>query len=292
VSPPLQLTLFPVKLTVPAVPLNSSDTYTDTPQASSAPILYYRVRAFNGFNGGTLSAPGIVASVVVGASTADTIIGTSGNDTITLKQDSGHQFIVWTMGSQTGQIPISDAAGLMIVGNGGTDTITLDPTNGSPIPDRLRLNGTFVFGGSALSIGGTQEVDVGQSTLTIPHSVLSLVALQTYLKNGSIMSSSAVAAGGRFLPADVNSSSQAQIRYALVGDTDLDGTVAFADLLKLAQNYGASSADWGKGDFNYDGTVGFADLLALAQHYGQTTASGAAVAASLDPLFLKARQRR
>lgn len=56
----------------------------------------------------------------------------------------------------------------------------------------------------------------------------------------------------------------------LLGDTNLDRTVNFDDLLKLAQNYGTSGKTWVEGDFNYNGLVNFDDLLALAQNYGGT----------------------
>lgn len=58
------------------------------------------------------------------------------------------------------------------------------------------------------------------------------------------------------------------IRYTLLGDADLNGSVNFDDLLRLAQNYGSASGTWSKGDCNYSGTVDFDDLLTLAQGYG------------------------
>jgi hypothetical protein len=59
------------------------------------------------------------------------------------------------------------------------------------------------------------------------------------------------------------------LRYTILGDADLNGSVEFSDLLALAQNYGESgSSYWFEGDFNYDRTVEFADLLTLAQNYG------------------------
>ena len=74
------------------------------------------------------------------------------------------------------------------------------------------------------------------------------------------------------------------IKPAIPGDANLDGTVNFADLLILAQNYGQTNAAWDRGDANYDGTVAFSDLLLLAQHYGQSSAAGAVAAAgSLSP---------
>jgi hypothetical protein len=65
-----------------------------------------------------------------------------------------------------------------------------------------------------------------------------------------------------------------EIRYTVLGDTNLDGTVNFADLSTLATNYGSTNATWGMGDFNYDGTVNFTDLLALATNYGESLTPG------------------
>jgi hypothetical protein len=76
------------------------------------------------------------------------------------------------------------------------------------------------------------------------------------------------------------------LRSTLPGDTNLDGSVQFNDLLALAQNYGNAGA-WLQGDSDYDGTIGFADLLALAQNYGSTLlADGSTLAAfDADKLF-------
>ncbi|HQY88349.1 MAG TPA: matrixin family metalloprotease, partial [Tepidisphaeraceae bacterium] len=62
------------------------------------------------------------------------------------------------------------------------------------------------------------------------------------------------------------------IRYTLYGDTNLNQTVNFTDLLRMSQNYNLAGG-WSKGDFNYDGTVNFEDLLKVAQNYGQSAMS-------------------
>jgi hypothetical protein len=68
------------------------------------------------------------------------------------------------------------------------------------------------------------------------------------------------------------------IRYTLAGDANLDGTVDFLDLSRLAQNYNVTDGTrtWAQGDYNYDGNVDFSDLAKLAQSYNTTLPGGAA----------------
>jgi hypothetical protein len=79
------------------------------------------------------------------------------------------------------------------------------------------------------------------------------------------------AAGGQFGSESVDGST-VLVRSTLLGDATLDGTVDFNDLVKLAQNYGATVSQtteswWANGDFTYDGVVDFNDLVKLAQNY-------------------------
>jgi hypothetical protein len=76
-------------------------------------------------------------------------------------------------------------------------------------------------------------------------------------------------------------------RLTLLGDTDLDRTVGFSDLLSLAQSYGSSSGVfWANGDFDHNSSVDFNDLLALAQNYNgalmQASVNGASAQFSAD----------
>lgn len=67
------------------------------------------------------------------------------------------------------------------------------------------------------------------------------------------------------------------------GDANLDGQVAFDDLLTLAQNYGLShGATWAQGDFNGSGAINFNDLLLLAQNYGPSPATASPVPESVS----------
>jgi hypothetical protein len=60
------------------------------------------------------------------------------------------------------------------------------------------------------------------------------------------------------------------MRVTLLGDANLDQTVNFDDLLKLAAAYNQTGQEWANGDFNYDGTVNFDDLLKLASNYNSS----------------------
>ena len=71
------------------------------------------------------------------------------------------------------------------------------------------------------------------------------------------------------------------VRYTLLGDANLDGTVGIADFSRLGANYNQAGF-WDDGDFNYDGQIGIGDFSLLASNYNNSigpgsTARGAAV---------------
>jgi len=72
------------------------------------------------------------------------------------------------------------------------------------------------------------------------------------------------------------SSGQIEVRYTLLGDADLDGSVTGSDFTALVGNLGKSVTAWDKGDFDYDGSVTGSDFTALVGNLGKT-ASGAAI---------------
>ena len=72
------------------------------------------------------------------------------------------------------------------------------------------------------------------------------------------------------------------VRTTIIGDTNLDSSVNFNDLLNLAKNYNQTSKFWQHGDSNYDGTVNFNDLLNLAKHYNQAMPTEPVAGASAE----------
>ena len=241
---------------------------------------------FTGSTSGNDAAQDITKWTFTGASTGggpkDVINDPTGGNTITLKQDAtNHAQIDWTLGAQSGSLPISDAKGLTINNTGAAaDTVMLDSSNGNPLPNTLKLNGGFAVNGfstAATPISGT--VDIEGSHVKVNYSGASLLsAIQAYLKGGQIISSTL--ASSKLGIADVDNGSAILLQQAIKGDTNLDGKVDFGDLVALARSYGKTGADWSMGEFDYDGKVDFGDLVVLARNYGQT---GPTATAALSP---------
>jgi fibronectin-binding autotransporter adhesin len=123
-------------------------------------------------------------------------VGTSGNDTITLKRVNG--IIQYQITGAAGPVTVSDTAPLVINGLAGNDTVIVDYSGGNPIPtggltfnggdpttgpgDKLitvggvfttatlnHLNssdGTVVLDGSTITYTGLEPVDITGSTIT------------------------------------------------------------------------------------------------------------------------------
>ncbi|HMC10773.1 MAG TPA: dockerin type I repeat-containing protein, partial [Pirellulaceae bacterium] len=66
------------------------------------------------------------------------------------------------------------------------------------------------------------------------------------------------------------------VRYTVIGDLNLDGTVSISDFIDLAAHFNVSSgATWQIGDVNYDGAVTIADFIDLASNFNQSIAGDA-----------------
>jgi len=173
-------------------------------------------------------------------------------------------------------------------------------TVGSFSQSSVTINGTGVLtvaGGSSpvanttntLVIAGGGRLDLGTGSLAINYSggADPVAAIRSYLSSGSLFSSAADAShalgyadgADGIVPTLV--AGQLLVKYTLLGDANLDGSVNFADLVALAQNYGGAGKSWDQGDFNYDGSVNFADLVALAQNYNKSLSSAPASAVNV-----------
>jgi autotransporter-associated beta strand protein len=79
------------------------------------------------------------------------------------------------------------------------------------------------------------------------------------------------------------SSGQIEIKYTLLGDANLDGTVNGSDFSILAANFGTGATNWDQGNFLYGTSVNGSDFSALAANFGQGD-SGAATPISASDL--------
>jgi fibronectin-binding autotransporter adhesin len=64
-------------------------------------------------------------------------------------------------------------------------------------------------------------------------------------------------------------SGQIEVKYALLGDTNLDGIVSGEDFTILVSHLGKSVSNWDQGDFFYTGTVNGTDFTALVINLGK-----------------------
>jgi hypothetical protein len=234
----------------------------------------------------------------------ETILGTSGDDAITLTKDGDGTHIDWSVGLTSLQIAINDPNGLTIWGNGGNDTITLNYANGNPLPNTVHFNGTFTIN----NLGNNQTVanplantnfEIGRSTLFVNYGSAAADAatkalIKTYLAggyNGGAWTGVPTASTGVITstPAKNNvnhntaigwadssdgtgvntTANTIELKYTLAGDATLNGAVDIFDLNALLPNFNAAG-DWTSGDSTYTGTVDIFDLNALLPNFNTT----------------------
>lgn len=142
------------------------------------------------------------------------------------------------------------------------------------------------------------DVDEGNNTFGELNSLLK-AAVSGNQPGTGLISSSAAASGGRYAVGLVEANTIGSprtfggyiiddtttiARYALRGDTDLNGNIDFDDLLRLAEAY-SKPGTWVNGDSDYSGTVDFNDLLALARNYGNPPPRAESLAAAAGDAF-------
>lgn len=231
------------------------------------------------------------------------------NATVYLTRDDDNSHIDWSSGTTSGQVLINDPAGLTINGAGGAYDIVVNGGSAGVLPDILHLNGTFTIRTSStdgtVSLAG-KTLDIGRSTVRIAYAdpgTDPVTSVRSYIQNGynggtwtgvaagltgAITSTDAMnnplhntgvawvdSAEGTALNQVANT---ILLKYAVIGDTDLDGTVGLSDYTTVVRNF-MTGASWTRGVVTYDGTVGLGDYTAVVRNFGQALpASVAAVA--------------
>jgi Protein of unknown function (DUF1565) len=132
---------------------------------------------------------------------------------------------------------------------------------------------------NSLTIQGDGSLDLGSGSLTLDYGTASPQSIiQSYIANGSIFSSFvnsnpiygiAYADGADGVVSGLPME-QFAIEPALLGDTDLNGTVNIHDLQNLLTNFNAPGS-WDQGNFNGQAAVNIGDLQALLDNYDVTS---------------------
>jgi autotransporter-associated beta strand protein len=144
---------------------------------------------------------------------------------------------------------------------------------------------------TSLSITGSGTLDVNNNHLIIDYGSGSdpAATIYSYLKSGfngghwngtGIMSTAAQNptnglhyglgfANGTDRVVSGLSSGEFEIKYTLLGDANLDGTVNGSDFSILAANFGLGHTNWDQGNFLFTASVNGSDFSALAANFGQ-----------------------
>ncbi len=255
-----------------------------------------------------LSAGGFVGTVTfTGAQTNSVGSGISVLDGQVNLQTNGGSFLTMSVSASTtltigggSYVNPSETLGTLAIASGGmTSLVSAAP---AATPALLLHVGTLSINGDASPTG---TLDMAADDAIVDNGVFSTI--QAQVKSGfnggawngvGIQSTraalhSAVAGIGYATAAQIGtttfdgvsglSSTAVLLKYTLLGDGNLDGTVNALDFNALASNYGTTSnGAWAQGDYNYDGSVDSNDFALLADNYGMTLATSTTDAALPD----------
>jgi hypothetical protein len=182
-----------------------------------------------------------------------------------------------TFNSDTGSasaspLTISATAGAITFGsNQHLGALNLSGTAEAAITTAASTLSPFVLTVSSLSFTGS----IATLDLTNNEMIATAAAsdIRGDLFSGATFTSHDPGAGGALGYMDIGSG-HTEVRYTLLGDSNLDGDVNVADLANLAGNFGQTSGQfWINGDFDYNGNVNVADLADLAGNFGKDLSS-------------------
>ncbi len=276
---------------------NWNDGTATTAYGDACPV------TFNDSNGGsgnyavTLNALVSPASVTVSNSSGNYVISGSGGIAggAALSKSGSDTITLDTANSFTGGVTVS--AGTLVAGVSGAlpdgavkitgGTLRLGTNTGNPTVSSLSIS--------------SGEMDIGNNTLFITYGSSDPIStIAGYIKTGynsgnwngtGIISSSARTktnglvygvgwADGKDNVVSGLNSGTIELKYTLLGDANLDGTVNGSDFSILAANFGLGVTNWDQGNFLFSSSVNGSDFSALAANFGQGD-SGADVGVSV-----------
>ena len=192
----------------------------------------------------------------------------------------------------SGTLAVDNAASLPAAG-------ALTIQNGGKVQFAAGIGGVSV---SSLSIAGSGGLDINNNHLFISYTGSDPIAnIAALLKSGyaggnwngpGIFSSSVpsnpgygigYADGADGVVGGIGSG-QIEVKFTLLGDANLDGTVNGTDFNIMAANFNQRVTGWDKGDFNYDGAVNGSDFVLLADNFNQFASQSAVATGDMAAL--------
>jgi hypothetical protein len=132
-------------------------------------------------------------------------------------------------------------------------------------------SGTTFTGPKAKALNGGVNVPLTPGEVPLSHWTESVQGQVGSAMVKAAMTSETIAGQRKHFTA-IDYAAMDDIGYDLArkGDANADGSVGFADLVKVASNFGVNTglARWADGDFDGDGNIGFTDLVAAASAFG------------------------
>jgi autotransporter-associated beta strand protein len=189
-------------------------------------------------------------------------------------------------------------------GTSNIDQLQIGPPTGGPmIPANSKIAASASTPAAAPA---PATLDLGNNTLIIHYSGASPIAtIAGYLVsgyaggawNGPGIDSSAAAANPGYALGYADSADPGnpaglaagtiEVKYTLVGDADLNGTVNGIDFGILAANFNKTVTGWDQGDFDYNNIVNGLDFTALAANFNKAVSGGSVGASALsDPAIV------
>ena len=229
-----------------------------------------------------------------GPAGATTVLGSAGNDAITVNGDG--------IGTATAAVRVG-RIGSLTIGAGGRAEVAGFPHTDAVVTGALNLGAGAVLdlGANDLVIDYTDASPLQATVAAIlrgyaggtwagPGITSSLAAAESetgvgYAEASELFSSFPAPFAGTTIDA-----TSVVVRYTHYGDADLNNRVDLSDFNRLAANFGRTGARWAHGDFDYDGTVNLADFNRLAGNFGGTSGpstTGAATATRTPPRLVE-----
>jgi hypothetical protein len=242
---------------------------------------------------GDITGTGAVS--VSGTGTVDLTASNAYNGSTSV--GTGAKLIISVAGALPSGSAIIDNGTVAVDGNSTSGNISGNGTlNVGPDSPASLVIGKNTGGSSqnALTIGANSTLDITNNHFTINYgsSADPIASILSDLKSGynnggwngtsGIISSSAqtLTGGLRYGVgwADGNDGTHAvaglssgviELKYTLLGDANLDGTVNGSDFSILAANFGLGVTNWDQGNFLFGSSVNGSDFSALAANFGQ-----------------------